>query len=356
LGGLETGHGWVKEGESHTAEGVAYTLVLLGRILGLFDPAQLLERKFSLGTEAQNIMDKLDDALTRELSDAPPIDLDGALASGGSHADSDSISQASKTKQQAFEVFGLGDADAGAVEWPPVELADEYMGATDFSAAALRVSAIDIRTHTEFGVMLQVLAAMATHNITDFNPSALFRGRFSGQYGEDDSGSPLAPLDAVSDEHGDSPRSSSQRHARDHLLQKLIGCNDLDRALLVASLFGHDCEKVRLQWVLRAYEMGNEGGLEQEVIDAIDDRYKLGVGLLTVARQRLARVLLAAQDRVEEQAAHERMAADGGNGAGHPPIVPRLEKMENDLLRLMQSKLAQKQVRACNALCIPWLV
>ena len=355
LGGLETGHGWVREGESHTAEGVAHTLGLFGRIVRLFDPAQLLERKFSLGTETQNIMDKLDDALSEELSDAPPIDLDGALLSGGSNADSDSASQASKTKQQAFEVFGLGDAGVAAVEWPPIELADEYMGVADFgTGAAVRVSACDKRTHLEFSSLLQVLAAMAKHNITDFNPSALFRCH----YCEDDSGSPLAPLDAVSpDEPGDSPRSSSQRHARDHLIQKLIGCNDLIRALLVAGLFGHDCEKVRLQWVLRAYEMGNEGGLEQEVVDAIDGqgRYKLGVGLLTVGRQRLCRVLEAAQARVEEQAARERMAADGGNGAGHPAIVTKHEKMENELLRLMQLKVAQKQVRTCNAFCIPLL-
>jgi hypothetical protein len=111
--------------------------------------------------------------------------------------------------------------------------------------------------------------------------------------------------------------------------------------------------------VLRAYEMANEDHLDQEVMDAIDDRYKLGVGLLTVARQRLARVLLAAQDRAEEQAAQERQNAEDGRGDGGNSrglIVPRHEKQENELLRLMQTKLAQKQVGARRTLFCPSLL
>ena len=137
-------------------------------------------------------------------------------------------------------------------------------------------------------------------------------------------------------------------------MHNLIASNDLSRALTLASLFGHDCEKVRVQWILRAYEMATESDLEQELIDSIVDRYKLGVGLLTVARQRLARVLLAAQDRVDEQAAEERLRVETGHDS-RPAILSKTEKQENELLRLMQSKLAQKQVTWCSFCLVSYM-
>ena len=343
LNALEIGNGFPVDAATDVTA-VQENLATFGRIVALFDPVRIAERKLSLGTDVHNIMRKLDDAL----SEAPLIDpaSDGASDT----VESNSHTNADSTKAQAFEAFGLSIADQQpSSAWLPIDIPDEFMGATDFSAAAARVSACDCRLHTEYCILLQTLAAMAAHNITDPKPSAMFRC----QYIREDSGTPFAPLDGTEKE--DSPRTSNERYARERLVHRLIGSNDLSRALALASLFGHDCEKVRVQWILRAYEMATEGDLEQEVIDSIDDRYKLGVGLLTVARQRLARVLLAAQDRMEEQAAAERLRAETGrqdSGRSRPAMLSKTEKQENELLRLMQSKLAQKQVRAC-ILCLP---
>lgn len=343
LNALEIGNGFPVDAATDVTA-VQEILATFGRIVALFDPVRIAERKLSLGTDVHNIMKKLDNAL----SEAPLIDpaSDGASDT----VESNSHTNADSTKAQAFEAFGLSIADQQpSSAWLPIDIPDEFMGATDFSAAAARVSACDCRLHTEYCILLQTLAAMAAHNITDPKPSAMFRC----QYIREDSGTPFAPLDGTEKE--DSPRTSNERYARERLVHRLIGSNDLSRALALASLFGHDCEKVRVQWILRAYEMATEGDLEQEVIDSIDDRYKLGVGLLTVARQRLARVLLAAQDRMEEQAAAERLRAETGrqdSGRSRPAMLSKTEKQENELLRLMQSKLAQKQVRAC-ILCLP---
>jgi hypothetical protein len=350
LGGLETGHGFPTGDAPDDPAAIPASLAIFGRLVSLFDPMHIVERKFSLGTRVDNIMERLDEAL----SDAPPIDGGLAAPAVGTFESDTDATQTAKTKSQAFNAFGLTGAEE-APAWPPIELADEFMGATDFSAAAARVSACERQLHAEYCILLQILAAMATYNITDLKPSALFRC----QYQEDDSGSPFAPLEQSAGDEGESPRSSNQRYARERLVQKLIASNDLARGLAVASLFGQDCQRVRVQWVLRAYEMANEDHLDQEVMDAIDDRYKLGVGLLTVARQRLARVLLAAQDRAEEQAAQERQNAEDGRGDGGNSrglIVPRHEKQENELLRLMQTKLAQKQVGARRTLFCPSLL
>lgn len=347
LRGLEVGNGFPFD-EATNGTVVHENLAIFGRMLALFDPVRIAERKLSLGTDVHNIMEKLDNAL----SDAPLIDAScDAVSDAVESTASQSQTQTDSTKAQAFRAFGLADVGCeSAAMWLPVDIPDEFMGPTDFAAAAARVSACDRRLHAEYCTLLPTLAAMSAHNITDPKPSALFRF----QYMEDESGSPFTPLDGT--EQGDSPRTSNQRYARERLVHSLIGSNDLPRALELARLFGHDCEKVRLQWILRAYEMASEGDLEQELIDSIEDRYKLGVGLLTVARQRLARVLLAAQDRVEEQAAEERQRAEHGRkdgGKSRPPIVSKIEKQENELLHLMQSKLAQKQVRAGSSLrCI----
>jgi hypothetical protein len=336
---IEVGNGFPFD-EATDGAVVHEILAIFCRLVALFDPVRIAERKLSLGTDVHNIMEKLDNAL----SDTPLIDSSFDAVSGLVESNTiPSQTQADSTKAQAFSAFGLPDVGCDPPStWPPVDIPDEFMGPAAFSAAAARVSACDRRLHAEYCILLQTLGAMSAHNITEPKPSAMFRC----QYTEDDSGSPFAPLEGAEKE--DSPRISNQRYARERLVHSLVGSNDLPRALALASLFGHDCEKVRVQWVLRAYEMATEDDLEQELIDSIEDRYKLGVGLLTVARQRLARVLLAAQDRVEERAAEERLRAEHGRkdgGKSWPPIVTKIEKQENELLRLMQSKLAQKQVR-----------
>ena len=245
-------------------------------------------------------------------------------------------------------------SEAGhADEWPPTHLDEERMGAAEFSSAADVLASCARRDHAEFLVLLEVLAAMAAHGITEqkFKLSALFGCQFVAE-----SPSPFFPLDENLAPSGESPRSSAQRDAREHLVVKLIGCNDLDTSLRVAGALGHNQQKVRLQFVLRAYEMGDESSLAAEATALIEDRYKLGVGLLTVSRQRLARVLLAAQDRAEAlQMERERAGRDGDGDRDERRAKLQLseqEKKEQELLGLMQTKLALKQVRTMHSMIL----
>jgi len=339
-GSLEAGHDFPCAGTD-----VAKTLGICARIVALFEPA--LPGADELGNRVDAIMEKLDSAL----SEAPPI-VAGSEAGGmtsGSEAD---VPAALQAKTEALGVFGLSEA-GHADEWPPTHLDEERMGAAEFSSAADVLASCARRDHAEFLVLLEVLAAMAAHGITEqkFKLSALFGCQFVAE-----SPSPFFPLDENLAPSGESPRSSAQRDAREHLVVKLIGCNDLDTSLRVAGALGHNQQKVRLQFVLRAYEMGDESSLAAEATALIEDRYKLGVGLLTVARQRLARVLLAAQDRAETlQMERERAGRDGDGDRDERRAKLQLseqEKKEQELLGLMQTKLALKQVRTMHSMIL----
>ena len=78
-------------------------------------------------------------------------------------------------------------------------------------------------------------------------------------------------------------------------------------------------------------------------------RYKLGVALLPIARQRVARVVLAAQDLSEQKHAKHATTGPSQGEYASPTMLQQsaTEEQAQKLLMQLQACLPEKQVRTC---------